>query len=170
MTFREWCYQTAKDYGNGIPRKLVHEIMTRAIRVALEEFMANPADAELDIRSIGRFYLNRRYIHVQESQFGCEEKTVIRWSVHFKPSRKLKDAINGKEDYREILIGAATPLYPEYIRNEDGSRKKGSGRKFKKEPSVAEYTFKKNIKYFEAVKDMEKQEIQNKLPEVDDEQ
>ena len=63
MTFDEWCRQIKKESDSTIPYDLVKDIMKNAIRIAIEEFLANPADADLSITGIGRFYLNHRICH-----------------------------------------------------------------------------------------------------------
>ena len=172
MTFMEWYKQTAREVGNGIPFEMVKDIMVRAIRVALEEFIANPTDATLDIKGIGRFYLNRRIVNITED-IKCDEDQLIRWSIHFKPSKCVKDAINGKSDPREMVIGTVIPLYPEYIYR-DGTKSKGAGKKFKTKPKVTEYKVERRKSYVQAVEKMERKEAQEaqkklkeKLPEVE---
>lgn len=89
MTFREWYCQIAREMDSNIPRELVKDVLVNAIRVALEEFLANPADAELSIKGIGRFYLNHRVCH---NNFPTEDSHEYKthWTMHFRPSIVLK--------------------------------------------------------------------------------
>ena len=162
MTFIEWCRQTSREHPDCIPYELVRSIMLTALKVVIEEFMANPANAYLDIRGIGRFYLNRRYVHVTASEFGCDEDKIIRWSIHFKPSRQLKETLNGQRDVRDFVIGNKNPLYPEYV-IKDGEMKRGYGgnnnlhvNKFKVEITKAYIKLKEKEK---------RKQIEEKLPD-----
>lgn len=102
--------------------------MTTAIRVALEELMANPAEASLDIMSIGRFYLSR--VKIRNVFLTTETKgDALCWKLNFRTSQSIKDVINNRKDIHDLSISGAIPLYPEYFRNPDGTRKKGKGRK-----------------------------------------
>ena len=171
MTFLEWYKQTAKDFGNGVTYDLVKDILVMAIRVAIEELMTNPADADLDITGIGRFYLNHRVCHNNFYELGSGKEYTVKWTIQFKPSSVLKDTINGKRDVHDLLIGSVIPLYPEHI-YKSGKKIRGSGKKFKEKPKIREYNIQKNIRYVEAEKKMEEQqnkkEIKSKLPEVDE--
>ena len=138
MTFKEWCRATAKETPSKVPILLAEEVITTAIRVAIEELMANPADADLDISSICRFYLNHRVCHYMPKYRNIEqpnenatsgEENRVRWTLHCTPRAGLKDVLNGRKDIRTLLIGGGTPLYPEFMINSDGTRKKGKGRK-----------------------------------------
>ena len=59
MTLMDMCKQVAKESNSELPYGLVKDIMLDAIRVVLEEFLTNPAEADFSIQSIGRFYMNR---------------------------------------------------------------------------------------------------------------
>lgn len=128
MTFIEWCKATSKETNSSVSRDLVKEIMITAIRVAIEELMANPVDASLDIMSIGRFYLDRvkiKNVYIATNETG----EIMYWRLKFKVAKSLRDSLNNRKDIRELSIGGANPLYPEYNLNPDGTRKKGKGRK-----------------------------------------
>lgn len=114
MTFAEWCMQTAKESTSQVPYEFVRELMICAIRVAYEELMSNPAEADLDICGIGRFYLNHRICH---NNFPTDDKPeyAAHWTLHFKASTCIKEAINGRRDPRLLSIGNSFPLYPEYF-------------------------------------------------------
>lgn len=139
MTYKEWCEQTHKMLKGEVPKFLVHEVIACAIKSAIEEFLANPADADLDIGGIGRFYMNHRVCHQNIKYKGNspngiteqDEKYVVRWTIHFKPSKKIKQVMNGKMDAREILLGGCFPLYPEYMIDENGYTKRGRKIKIK---------------------------------------
>lgn len=113
MTFREWCMQIAKESTSQVPYEFVRELMICAIRVAYEELLSNPAEADLDIKGIGRFYLNHRICH---NNFPTEDKPeyAAHWTLHFRPARFIKDTINGRQDPRLLTVASAYPLYPEY--------------------------------------------------------
>ena len=171
MTFRDWYLQVAREHPDNIPIDLVKSVLLWAIRVAIEEMMANPASADLDILGLGRFYLNRRYTHVTPSDFACdEEKMLIRWSIHFKPSRQLKETLNGQRDVREFII-AHNSLYPEIVFEEDS----GLRRPFKlKKTRKPKYKITITKGYYESKEREErkklreeKKKIKEKLPDED---
>lgn len=168
MTFMQWYKQTARECSSeGVPAELVKHVLVMAIRVALEEFMANPADADLDIKGIGRFYLNRRICHNNFYGLGEGKEYEPKWTIQFKPSIRLKDTLNGKWDIRKLVIGSVIPLYPEYA-YKDGTKAFGSGKKFKGKVNVRQFKVKTTKKYIEAVKKAEKKMLEEKLPEVED--
>lgn len=105
MTFVEWAKETAKLTNPRLNSTIVKMVLYCAIKAVLEEFEANKANAELDIQSIGRFYLNRRRTHA--SNFGnytTNGTDSFCWEVHFKPSSALKKAINGKKEYKDLPL------------------------------------------------------------------
>ena len=175
MTFGEWCDTTKKEYGDHIPKFLVKEIMVTAIRVALEELLANPSGADLRVDSIGRFYLNREeydvphYIRTEESQ------RVKVWVLRFQAAQRLRDVFNGKLDPKMLRISGSIPLYPEYFKEleKDGKRKR-KGRK-KMAGSPFDTVKQKSIdRYLEKIANremIEKEEIiKSKLPEVEEDE
>ena len=167
MTFDEWCRQIKKESDSTIPYDLVKDIMKNAIRIAIEEFLANPADADLSITGIGRFYLNHRICH---NNFPTEDKPeyATAWTIHFRPARPLKEVFNGKRDYREMLIGHNIPLYPDYMMNEDGTMKMGCN---KNKPiqiiSKHRYTVKTHESYEKAWNKARRKAIKESLPQED---
>lgn len=164
MTYNEWCNQIKKESESNIPYELVKDIMTTAIRVAMEELLSNPAEADLDILGIGRFYLNHRICH---NNFPTEDKPeyATAWTLHFRPARPIKEVINGKRDYREMLIAHNIPLYPEYLCNDDGTMKKGGNRpktvvkKYKRK-----YTVKTHDSYVMAYNRAKREALKKSLP------
>jgi hypothetical protein len=162
MTFAEWCDETARQTETNISRALVKEIMTTAIRVAVDEFLAKPADATLDIGGIGRFYLNRatydmsKRFHLKDR---AESNDIVHcWNVHFRASRALKEVLNHKRDIKDFKIGYTAPLYNIEDIQEDGTVIKKKGTR-DKEPLVLK---KKVVK--EKQKEL-KAKIKSKLPE-----
>lgn len=127
MTFAEWCDQIARDTESNVSRQLVREIMITAMRTALEEFLANPADATLDIYGIGKFYLNRKNYDMSKrfhlkDRTECNE-TVFSWVAHFRPSVRLKQLLNNKCDIKTYRIGTNMPLYSDEDLQADGTIK-----------------------------------------------
>ena len=179
MTYKEWCEQTQKMLKGSVPKFLVHEVIACAIRAVIEEFLANPADADLNIEGIGRFYMNHRVCHQNfrykgNSPSGITEQNeqyLVRWTIHFTPYKKLKDVMNGRMDAREMLLGGCFPLYPEYMLDEKGYIKRGRKAKIKppRERYVVKTTRKKKsteyINRWMAKKKLKEQENQ----ESDDE-
>lgn len=157
MTFVEWAKQTAREVESNVPYELVKDIMVNAIRVATEEMLSNPAEADLDITGIGRFYLNHRICH---NNFPTPEHPEYEtyWTLHFKPARVLKEVFNGKRDVREMMIGCFIPLYPEYVYNEDGSVKKGYPRGITKN-----YKVKYDVKVVENYKIAYRKAVKNAM-------
>ena len=56
MTYDEWVRQIHRELESRVPLELVKDIMNNAMRVAFEELYSNPAEADLNIVGIGRFY------------------------------------------------------------------------------------------------------------------
>jgi DNA polymerase II large subunit len=130
MTFGEWYEQTAREMDSNIPKELVKDVLVNAIRVALEELLSNPAEAELSIKCVGRFYLNRtRCYKVAATGKNPDQKLV--WTIHFKPSNVLKEILNGRRDHRELMIATTIPLYPDYVESGQGRYKKSGGKRQK---------------------------------------
>ena len=137
MTFIEWCNQTARDADINVTQDLVKAVMITALRTAIEEFVANPADASLDIYGIGRFYLNRSQYDMSK-RFHLKDRTEVNdivgsWIVHFKPSIVLKEVLNGKRELKDMLIGSCIPLYTDKDIQADGTIKKKKGTRDKKQ-------------------------------------
>lgn len=194
MTFVQWCLQTTEELDSIVPKEFVTDIMTTAIRVALEEFSANPAEADLDIGCIGRFYLNHRKCHRPKkfvdanegyrlTSNGILEKREIsadntdeydtRWEIKFRPSPKLKSVINNKCPMDELLIAGHIPLYPEKIMNPDGLKKRlGRGRPRKEIKLKKKWIVQLSPEYrrvFKEMKELKKlMEIQGKLPKEEE--
>ena len=124
MTFSEWVKRISKETDSKIPYALVRDIMVAGIRLIVEEFLINPAEVDFEILGIGRFYLNHRICH---NNFPVDEDSEYKtyWTIQFKPSKILKDVLNGKKDPHGMLIGYKTPLYPDFIYDENGKAKRG---------------------------------------------
>lgn len=117
----DMCKQVAKESNSELPYGLVKDIMLDAIRVVLEEFLTNPAEADFSIQSIGRFYMNHRICHNNfPTENSPEYKTY--WTIQFTPSDKLKEVLNGKRDPRTLVIGTAF-LYPDFAKENSISRR-----------------------------------------------
>jgi hypothetical protein len=161
MTFAEWCDQTARDTKSNVTRELVREIMATALRSAVEEFLANPADATLDIFAIGRFYLNRNAYDMSK-RYHLKDRTesndiVYSWSVIFKPSTTLKKVLNNKRDIADVSFGLVKPIYKQVEIQADGTIKKKGNR------NKQQLVIKKKV-HMETQRELKKQ-IQSKLPE-----
>jgi hypothetical protein len=115
MTFGEWCDQTTRETKSNIPRALVKEVLLTALRVGVEELMSNPAEADLDIKGIGRFYLHRRLFKIPKNEInpnGADH--VYRWVLQFKCAKMLREIICGRRPLEDLTIAKVLPLYPEY--------------------------------------------------------
>lgn len=142
MNFNQWCEQISKEIDGNVPIEFVRGVMITAIRVALEEFRINPAQADLDIGSVGRFYMNHRLCHFnhkfetmntiqKEEYMSGGDENMVRWSMHFKTSLTLKKIINGYKDMNDFTIGGGFPLYPdEYFKTHSKKKKKQVKYKF----------------------------------------
>ena len=158
MTFGEWCDQIARDTESNVTRALVREIMVTAVRTAIEEIITNPADATLDIKGVGRFYLNRQKFALKKQTYKSNnEDDIFYWRVNFKASRILKDVINNKRDIKTVTIGSNISLYNESDIQSNGTVKvKGTRNKI-------QLVVKPKIR--EKAKESQKKKIKAKLPE-----
>lgn len=176
MTFKEWYLQIQKEMESTVPTELVREVLVTGIRVALEEFMANRAEADLDIGGVGRFYLNHRVVHnpLQYTRKGETEpekakEYSLHWTIQFKPSLPIKKVINDKMDMRQMLVGGTAPLYPEFIYAEDGmSMKRGRSKKFKKPKVTKSYRVRLSDKYMKEMNKAMREEAKKILPDKEE--
>lgn len=113
MTFSEWVTEISREMGMKADKDLIADVLVMAIRVAYEEFGANPVDADLIIPSIGRFYMNHKRIYNKlGSKDGEDVERPARWTMHFKPSSHLKKVINNEIPLTDAMVGKRF-LYPE---------------------------------------------------------
>ena len=169
MTFGEWYEQTAREMASNIPKELVKDVLVNAIRVALEEFLANPADADLDIKCIGRFYLNHRFCHNNfPTSDSPEYKTY--WTLHFRPSGVLKEVLNGKRDHRDLIIATTIPLYPDFVESGQGQYRKSGGRRKIVGDYRIKYTVHANETYRTAVAKAKREMLKKQLPNIDEDE
>lgn len=168
MTFYEWSRQIAKEHRDNVPAEFVYELLVTAVRVALEEFLTNPEKADLDIGGIGRFYLNYRRCH---NNFCVTEERRYSyiWEIKFRPSSKLKEALNGKIDPHYMLIGTRTPIYPEIYFDKDNKLRYISGRKNTKTGYYERsFTVKTNDSYKKAEHRAMREAMKDYLPPKDE--
>ena len=120
MTFMEWCLEISKEMGLQADEDLVRKVMLTAIRTGIEELSANPAEADIDIQGIGRFYLNYRTMHnnFYYMKRGADEY-VSRWEFRFRAALSLRHVINQRKPLTDLNV-AGNYLYPEYHTDEDG--------------------------------------------------
>lgn len=111
MTFSEWVKEISREMGMKADRDFIADVLVVAIRVALEEFGANPVNADLNIPSIGRFYMSHLKLPSSVTSKVGEGNTT-RWIMRFKPSSRLKKIINNQVPLTDTLIGKRF-LYPE---------------------------------------------------------
>ena len=118
MNFGEWVKQISREMGVYADKKLIEDILLTAFRVVLEEFGTNPAEADLDLNGIGRFYFNHRVCH---NNFPIieEREYITRWTIQFRPYRKIKFIVNGRIPLTDATVGGRY-LYPEYHTDEEG--------------------------------------------------
>lgn len=168
MTYDEWVRQIHRELESRVPLELVKDIMNNAMRVAFEELYSNPAEADLNIVGIGRFYLNRRICH---NNFPTKDhpEYAPAWTIHFKVSPRMKEVFNGKKDPRELFIAHNIPMYPEYIYNEDGTVKKGFGTRRVVKNYKRKYTVKTHESYQMAYKRAQREALKKSLPQEEDE-
>lgn len=173
MTFVEWVNQTHKELPSNVPNAMVKEVMVYAIRVAVEEMMANRAEADLDIGGIGRFYLNHRVVHnplsyVRKGETEPEKAIEYSkcWTIQFKPSLPLKQVINDKRDIHDLLIGGNIAVYPEYIYSEDGMKtRRGRFRPHKRPKITKNYNIQFSKQYKQQLEKLEKEMTRKNLPD-----
>ena len=130
MNFTEWCQQTAKELGYGYSKDIVIKVMLMAIRVALEEFGANPVQANLTLYGIGKFYMNhRKYYHnVKYTKDQPKEVYMLKegfhaiWEMRFIAGQPVKDLINGRKKITELKCNGYY-LYPEYLNEQQINNK-----------------------------------------------
>lgn len=120
MNLNEWCAEISKQMGVSVTPELAKDVMMVAIRTGIEELSSNPAEAEVHIHGVGRFYLIRfkgynGFYHLGKG----EESDMYIWMLRFKPSRMMKEVFNNKRPLSDLSINGYY-LYPEYHLNEEG--------------------------------------------------
>ncbi len=114
MNFTEWTKQTSRELGYGYSKEIVTKVLLMAIRVALEEFLVNPYEADLDIMGIGRFYLNYCKSRNKIKNSPSYNEYVMRWQVRFKARLQLRDLLNARKDITQMRVSGYY-LYPDQI-------------------------------------------------------
>lgn len=106
MNFKEWAAQTALLLPTRYSQETVENILYAAVKAAIEELMANPAEANLTLMGVGRFYCNRNYHRAYKPAEGAYAtgKLKLNWMIRFKPSRKFKEFFNGLSDPDDYAI------------------------------------------------------------------
>jgi nucleoid DNA-binding protein len=168
MTFYEWCKTIAREHKDNVPTEFVYELMVTAVRVAIEELLANPERADLDINGIGRFYLNYRKCHNNFAKTE-EQRYTYNWEIKFRPSIRLKEVLNGKADPHYMLIGTKTALYPDIYFGEDNKLRYISGNKNTKTGYYERsFTVKTNDSFRKAEQRAMREALKNYLPPKDE--
>lgn len=98
-----------------VEKEHIRDVILATIRVMIEELAINPAEAEVMISGFGKLYLSFKK-NVKNTMFktmGRGVETEGTWVVYFKPSKKLKDVVNGRMKLEDMTIGDRY-LFPEF--------------------------------------------------------
>lgn len=151
MYLRELITQAALYLPTRYNQKMVEDVIFAVFRAAIEELMLNPADADISIQGIGRFYCNRKYVDALRLKVGKEEKDKVKlyWVIKFKPALPLKRLFNGTVDPINYRI-CNRYLYPEYHEGEIVGA--GVGKKVVKAPEIMH----SNKYWIDKIRDLQK--------------
>lgn len=98
-----------------VEKEYIRDVIMATIRVMIEELAINPAEAKIMVSGFGTLHLTY-YKNAKNTMFktmGRGEDTTGNWTIRFKPSKKLKDVVNGKIKLEDMTIGDRY-LFPEY--------------------------------------------------------
>lgn len=98
-----------------VEKENIRDVIMATIRVMIEELAINPAEAKIMVSGFGTLRLTylKNAKNVMFKTMGRGEDTTGNWTIRFKPSKKLKDVVNGKIKLEDMTIGDRY-LFPEY--------------------------------------------------------